>query len=334
MNKYKSGNNLPIIGIVGATGLVGRTFLNVIEERNLSYKELRLFASKNSAGKQITFRGQNLTINETTPEIFDDLDFALFSAGGSTSLKFAKIAAEKKCIVVDNSSAWRMNPEVPLVVPEVNPEALENHNYIIANPNCSTIQMVVALKPLSDKYGLKRIICSTYQSISGAGQKGIDKLENELSGKFSDEKQIAYSTLFHSFDEGETFTNEEIKMINETRKIMNLPLLPIAVTCVRVPTIGGHGESLNIELNNEFEIDEIRRIFANSNGIILMDSPERDIYPTPAIAKDTDAVYVGRIRRDSTITNGLYLWIVSDNVRKGAATNAVQIVEKILETRI
>jgi aspartate-semialdehyde dehydrogenase len=334
MNKFKSGNNKPNIGIVGATGLVGRTFLQVIQERNLEYNELFLFASEKSAGAVIEYNGKKYTVQEATPNLFENLDIALFSAGGSTSLKLAPFAAENKCIVIDNSSAWRMANAVPLVVPEVNPEAINKHKYIIANPNCSTIQLVAALKPLSDKYGLKRVVCSTYQSISGAGQKGIDKLYRELEGNLDDTKPIAYSTLFHSFDEGEDFTNEEIKMINETRKIMSLPDLPIAVTCVRVPTIGGHGESVNVELNSEFEISDVMKLIANTSGLVLMDSPARDIYPTPAIVDGTDPVYVGRIRRDDSVENGLYLWVVADNVRKGAATNAVQIAELIINEKI
>lgn len=330
MSKFKSGINLPNIGIVGATGLVGRTFLKVIEERRLPFNEISFYASAKSAGTKINFLNKDYIVKEATPAIFDNLDIALFSAGGSTSLKLAPFAQKKKCIVIDNSSAWRMHHDVPLVVPEVNSDELMNHDYIIANPNCSTIQLVAALKPLADKYGIKRVVCSTYQSISGAGQKGIDKLMNEIQGNSLDEKPIAFSTLFHSFDDGEVFTNEEIKMINETRKILNLPDLKIAVTCVRVPTLGGHCESVNIELQNEFEIFDVRRLFANTPGIVLMDSPDKEIYPTPSITNNTDPVYVGRIRRDDTVNNGLYLWVVADNVRKGAATNAVQIAEKLI----
>ncbi|GAB1370180.1 aspartate-semialdehyde dehydrogenase [Candidatus Kapaibacterium sp.] len=330
MSKFKSGINLPNIGIVGATGLVGRTFLKVIEERRLPFNEISFYASAKSAGTKINFLNKDYIVKEATPAIFDNLDIALFSAGGSTSLKLAPFAQKKKCIVIDNSSAWRMHHDVPLVVPEVNSDELMNHDYIIANPNCSTIQLVAALKPLADKYGIKRVVCSTYQSISGAGQKGIDKLMNEIQGNSLDEKPIAFSTLFHSFDDGEVFTNEEIKMINETRKILNLPDLKIAVTCVRVPTLGGHCESVNIELQNEFEIFDVRRLFANTPGIVLMDSPDKEIYPTPSITNNTDPVYVGRIRRDATVNNGLYLWVVADNVRKGAATNAVQIAEKLI----
>ncbi len=333
MNKFKSGNNKPNIGIVGATGLVGRTFLKVIKERKLDYNELFLFASEKSAGTIIKYNEKQYIINEATSEIFKNLDIAFFSAGSDISLKLAPIAAENKCIVIDNSSAWRMKKEIPLIVPEVNPNDFNDDNYIIANPNCSTIQLVAALKPLSDKYGLKRVVCSTYQSISGAGQKGIDKLYREIEGNFLDNKKIAFSTLFHSFDVGMDFTNEEIKMINETRKILNLPDLAIAVTCVRVPTLGGHGESINVELKNDFDIKEVFDLIANTKGLVLMDNPAEDIYPTPEISNNTDEVYIGRIRRDNSVENGLYLWVVADNVRKGAATNAIQIAELIINRK-
>ncbi len=331
MNNYKSGNNLPNIAIVGVTGLVGRTFLQVLEERNFKFNTLRMFASRRSAGTKVNFKGNDYTVEEATPEIFKDTDIALFSAGSAISKTLAPAARESKCIVIDNSSAWRMNNEVPLVVPEVNKHALKKHNYIIANPNCSTIQLVAALKPLADKYGLNRVICSTYQSISGAGQKGIDKLYNELEGNYFDSKPIAYSLTFHDADGDEGFTNEELKMINETRKILEIQDLPVAVTCVRVPTIGGHCESVNIELSNDFNINDIRDLFANTNGMILMDDIKRDVYATPAIVNGSDYVYVSRIRRDSSTKNGLYLWVSADNVRKGAATNAVQIAEALID---
>ena len=330
MNKYKSGNELPNIGIVGATGLVGRTFLKVIEERKLPFNELRLFASSRSAGEVIKFCKKDYIIEEATPDIFDNLDIALFSAGGKTSKYLAPFARDKKCLVIDNSSAWRMDSETPLIVPEVNPHVISEHNYIIANPNCSTIQLVVALKPLSDKYGLKRVICSTYQSISGAGHTGISKLYRELDGDFDESRPIAYSTTFHDFEGDDGFTNEEIKMINETRKILELPELPVAVTCVRVPTIGGHCESVNIELENDFDIKDIKKLFANTVGVVLMDDPSRAVYATPSVVSDTDPVYISRIRRDDTVKNGLYLWVVADNVRKGAATNAIQIAECVI----
>lgn len=317
------------VAIVGAGGLVGRAMLKVLEEQNFPVARLGLFASSRSAGNELLYRGETYTIEELSAEVFDDYDIALFSAGGNVSKEFAPIAADKGCVVIDNSSAWRMEPTVPLIVPEVNPHHLANHNGIIANPNCSTIQLVVALKPLSDNYGLKRVVCSTYQSISGAGNKGVEKLLNELAGEVTDDKPIAYNLLFHPFDSS-GFTVEETKMINETRKILGFENLPLAFTCVRVPTLGGHCESVNVELENEFEIEDIKRLFANTNGIILMDDISRDAYPTPQITQDTDPVYVGRLRKDDSAQNGLYLWVAADNLRKGAATNAVQIAQLLI----
>lgn len=312
------------VAIVGAGGLVGRTMLKVLEEQNFPVDNLGLFASERSAGTEMEFRGEKHTIRLLKPEIFENYDIALFSAGGDVSKEYAPIAAAAGCVVVDNSSAWRMAPDVPLIVPEVNPEHLQGHKGIIANPNCSTIQLVAALKPLQQKYGLKRVVCSTYQSISGAGNKGVEKLMNELTGEGTDDKPIAYSVLFHPFED-DGFTVEENKMMNETRKILGDDSLPLAFTCVRVPTLGGHCESVNVELQNDFDIDDVRFLFANSPGIVLMDDIKRDLYPTPAITGDADPVYVGRIRRDNSVENGLYIWVVADNLRKGAATNAVQI---------
>jgi aspartate-semialdehyde dehydrogenase len=322
------------VAVVGATGLVGRTMIKVLEERNFPVNELKLLASVRSAGTKAMFNNEEITVQELTGESFKGVDIALFSAGGSISLTYAPIAASYKCIVIDNSSAWRMDPEIPLVVPEVNPEVLRHHKYIIANPNCSTIQLVVPLKALQDEYGLKRVICSTYQSISGAGQKGVDKLMTEIKGGDYDNKiKYAFNTAFHPFDDN-GFTNEENKMVNETRKILGINDLKIAVTCVRVPTLGGHSESVNIELNNPFEIHDIKKLMANTAGMILMDNPSENIYPYPLLTADKDPVYVGRIRRDDTVENGLYLWVVADNLRKGAATNAVQIAEKMVEMGI
>lgn len=319
------------VAVVGATGLVGRTMIKVLEEKNFPVNELILLASVRSAGSKAMFNDKEIAVRELTGESFKGVDIALFSAGGSISLIYAPIAASHKCIVIDNSSAWRMDPEVPLVVPEVNPEALRNHKYIIANPNCSTIQLVVPLKALQDEYGLKRVICSTYQSISGAGQKGVDKLMTEIKGGDYDNRiKYAFNTTFHPFDDN-GFTNEENKMVNETRKILELNDLKVAVTCVRVPTLGGHSESVNVELNNPFEIHDIKKLMANTEGLILMDNPAENIYPNPLLTADKDPVYVGRIRRDDTVENGLYLWVVADNLRKGAATNAVQIAEKMVE---
>jgi len=320
-----SGKN---IAIIGATGLVGRTMLKVLEERNFPINNLKLFASRKSAGKKLNFAGKEYTVEEINDNSFQDIDIALFSAGKGTSKKYAPIAASYSCIVIDNSSAWRMVPAIPLVVPEVNKEVLKDYRGIIANPNCSTIQLMLVLKPLQDMYGLKRVVVSTYQSISGAGQSGIDKLKSEIEKKSEIKPEnIAYNTKFHTISDESGFTEEEIKMINETRKILDLPELPIAVTCVRLPILGGHGESVNVELNNEYNIDDIRDLLAHSENLILMDKPLENIYPTPAISKDKDEVFVGRLRIDDSVKNGLYFWVVADNVRKGAATNAVQIAE-------
>jgi len=318
------------IAIVGATGLVGRKMLQVLDEHNFPINEIKLFASKKSAGTKIIFKNQELIVEELNPKSFKNIDIALFSAGSDISKEYAPIAVESKCIVIDNSSAWRMDKNVPLVVPEVNSKALYNHNYIIANPNCSTIQLVVALNPLHQKFNIKRVVCSTYQSVSGAGQKGIDKLKAELKDEIYDNKiKFAYNTVFHPFAEN-GFTIEENKMINELHKILD-DKIQIAVTCVRVPTLGGHAESINIEFEKEFQIEDIKYILSNSEGIVLMDNFKENVYPYPEIVNDSDFVYVGRIRKDTTVKNGLYMWVVADNLRKGAATNAVQIAEKMIE---
>jgi len=318
------------IAIVGATGLVGRKMLQVLDEHNFPINEIKLFASKKSAGTKIIFKNQELIVEELNPKSFKNIDIALFSAGSDISKEYAPIAVESKCIVIDNSSAWRMDKNVPLVVPEVNSKALYNHNYIIANPNCSTIQLVVALNPLHQKFNIKRVVCSTYQSVSGAGQKGIDKLKAELKDEIYDNNiKYAYNTVFHPFSENR-FTIEENKMINELHKILD-DKIQIAVTCVRVPTLGGHAESINIEFEKEFQIEDIKYILSNSEGIVLMDNFKENVYPYPEIVNDSDFVYVGRIRKDTSVKNGLYMWVVADNLRKGAATNAVQIAEKIIE---
>ncbi len=322
------------IAVVGATGLVGRTMLKVLKEHDLPVHKLSLFASKRSAGQTIEFNGQSHTVQELTKDSFKGIDIALFSAGGDASKMFAPYAAQAGCVVVDNSSAWRMHPEVPLVVPEVNPHAIDLHKGIIANPNCSTIQFVVALKPLNDKYVLKRVVLSTYQSISGAGQKGVDQLHGEIAGTATSSPfphPAAFNAMFHPIAEYDGFSEEEIKVKNETRKIMELPNLPIAVTCVRLPILGGHGESVNIETVHPFTPRELRDTLAAAPGIIVHDDPQNAIYPTPRNADDKDAVFVGRVRMDDSVINGAHLWIVSDNLRKGAATNAVQIASLLLK---
>lgn len=318
------------VAIVGASGLVGRKMQTILHERQLPIKELSLFASARSAGQKLVYSGQEITIQELTEESFAGIDIALFSAGGDTSKKFAPIAAAAGCVVVDNSSAWRMDESTPLVVPEVNPDALKDHKGIIANPNCSTIQLMLPLKAIHDNYGLKRVICSTYQSITGAGQKGLDKLENELVGNYSDEMPIAFNTLFHPFDSN-GFTNEENKMIKESRKILGLPELNIAVTCVRLPIVGGHAESVNFETERDFSIDYLRNILMTSKNMVVLDNWKEGDYPTPQEANDKDPVFVGRLRKDPSAPNAAYMWVVADNLRKGAATNAVQIAEKLIE---
>ena len=322
------------LAIVGVTGMVGQTFLEVLEKRNFPIENFYAFASARSAGKTITFRGKNYIVEELTEQSFDrDIDIALFSAGGNISKKFAPIAAKKGCVVVDNSSAWRMDPDVPLVVPEVNPEDVKKHKGIIANPNCSTIQAVVALKPIHEYYKIKRIVYTTYQAVSGAGMKGWNDLEEGLKGNppTNFPHPIANNCLPHidSFlDNG--YTKEEIKMIEETRKMFHAPDMKITATTVRVPVFNSHSEAINIEVEKPFEIDELREILKKSSGIIVQDDPANNVYPLAADATGHDEVFVGRIRRDHSIENGINLWVVADNIRKGAATNTIQIAELLV----
>ena len=327
----------PNIAVVGATGVVGSTFLKVLEERDFPFENIYLMASAKSAGKKITFKGKEYTVEELTEHSFDKpIDIALFSAGGGTSAKFAPIAAQHGTTVVDNSSQWRMDKDVPLVVPEVNPEDIAANKGIIANPNCSTIQAVVALKPLQDKYGIKRVVYSTYQAVAGSGLKGINDLKNGIEG--NDEPlqayahQIAYNCLPHIDVFLETgYSKEEMKMVNETHKILHDDNIGVTATTVRVPVYYGHSESINIELEKPFELEDIFELFRNAPGIVLQDDLENNVYPLATEAAGTDPVYVGRIRRDFSVENGINLWCVADNVRKGAATNAIQIAEKLLE---
>lgn len=321
------------VAILGATGLVGRTMLRVLEQRNFPIGSLRLLASKNSAGTKLKFRGRMHTVEEVGPGSFDGVQIALFSAGGGTSRAYAPIAVAAGAVVIDNSSAWRMDKGVPLVVPEVNPEAAFRHKGIIANPNCSTIQLVVALKPLHDAYTLKRLVVSTYQSISGAGQAGVDQLMDELKGREPRARKFAhtaaFNTIFHDFIAGSDYTEEEMKMMGETRKIMGLPRLPVTVTCVRIPTTTAHGESVNAEFEGPITAARARRLLERAPGISVWDDPASAHYPTVLDAGDHDEVFVGRIRKDASQPNTINMWVVSDNVRKGAATNAVQIAELI-----
>ena len=328
MKKYK-------LAIVGATGVVGRTALKVLEEKNLPISEYVLFASSKSAGTKLPFMGKEYVVRELKEDSFDEgFDFAIFSAGGDTSKKFAPIAASKGCIVVDNSSAFRMDNDVPLVVPEVNPEEIENNHGIIANPNCSTIQAVLPLKALDDKYTIKRIIYSTYQAVSGAGKKGLNDLENGRKGinkleKFS--HSIYNNCLPHIdvFTEN-GYTKEEMKMINETRKILKKPDLRITATTVRVPVENSHSESINVEFEKPFVLSELVETLKNFKGIVVQDDPSTNLYPLATNATGHDEVFVGRIRRDFSVENGVNLWVVADNIRKGAASNAIQIIEKII----
>lgn len=322
------------VAIVGATGNVGRKFLEILEERNFPVKELYLFASKRSAGKTLKFKGEDVLVEELCEANIENkkIDFALFSAGGDVSLEFAPIFAKHGAVVIDNSSAWRMDKEVPLVVPEVNPEDVKWHKGIIANPNCSTIQAMVALKPLYDKYGIKRIVYSTYQAVSGAGIQGILDLQEGTTKKFP--YPILGNVIPHIdvfLDNG--YTKEEIKMIEETKKILHDDTLRITATTVRVPVLNSHSESINVELNSEFELENVIDLFNNSKGIIVHDDVENLKYPTPLELSGKDEVFVGRIRRDFSLDNGLNLWVVADNIRKGAALNAIQIAEILINEK-
>ncbi len=324
------------VAIVGATGLVGRTMLRVLEEHQVQVGELRLLASKRSAGVVIHGLGRENVVQELTPESFAGMDYALFSAGGAISKIYAPIAASAGCVAIDNSSSWRMDPAVPLVVPEVNPGDVHTHSGIIANPNCSTIQLVVAVKPLIDMYGAKRLVVSTYQSPSGAGQQGVDQLTAELAGQEPQNRitphTLAMNTVFHTINELNGSSEEEVKMMRETRRILHLPELPIAVTCVRVPVLGGHAESVAIETVHACDPDAARKLLSAQEGIVVVDDPASHTYPTPTASKGTDPVYVGRIRKDASVEHGLLMWVVADNLRKGAATNAVQILQLLTNT--
>ena len=323
------------LAVVGATGMVGRTFLKVLEEKDLPIENFYVMASKRSAGNTIVFKGKEYVVEELTEESFDKpIDIALFSAGGSTSEKFAPIAAAKGCIVVDNSSQWRMDPEVPLVVPEVNPEDIKWNKGIIANPNCSTIQAVVALKPLDEKYSIKRIVYSTYQAVSGAGVAGWNDLENGLKGE--EPKKFPYAIASNCLPHIDVFmdngyTKEEMKMIWETRKILHKDDLKITATAVRVPVFNSHSESVNVEFDKPVEVDDVKTTLKEAPGIILEDDPSSNVYPLALNATGHDEVYVGRVRRDESVDNGINFWVVADNIRKGAATNAVQIAELLIK---
>lgn len=327
------------VAVVGATGMVGQKMLDTLAEFNFPIKSLTLFASPRSAGKKILWQGKEYTVEALNAESFDrPLDIAFFSAGGDISKEFSPIAAAKGIIVVDNSSAWRMDPNVSLIVPEVNWQDLDlEKSKIIANPNCSTIQSVLPLKPLQDAFGLKRVVYTTYQAVSGTGQKGTEDLKRGEQGKVP----LAYphpiygNCLPHidSFlDDG--YTKEEVKMINETRKILRLPDLPVSATCVRVPVWNSHSVAINITLDKETTVEQIQKVLANYEGIRLEDNPKENRYPMPILANGNDHVWVGRIRKDESAPNTFHLWVVADNIRKGAASNTIQIGLKLAENSL
>ncbi|MEY4703654.1 MAG: hypothetical protein RIR96_1551 [Bacteroidota bacterium] len=322
------------IAVVGSTGLVGTKMLEVLAERNFPVTELIPVASERSVGKLIQFQKKEYRVVSMQDAILKKPHIALFSAGGSTSLEWAPKFAEAGTIVIDNSSAWRMDVDKKLVVPEVNGSVLTSSDKIIANPNCSTIQLVVVLKPLHEKYKIKRVVVSTYQSVTGTGVKAVNQLMNERKG-IKGEMAYAYPIDLNAIPQIDVFlengyTKEEMKMTNETMKIMGDPNIRLTATCVRIPTIGGHSESVNIEFEHDFDVDEVKGILSRSSGVVLQDDPENKIYPMPLIAHDKDDTFVGRIRRDETQANTMNCWIVSDNLRKGAATNAIQIAEYLL----
>ncbi len=325
------------IAVIGATGLVGTKMLQVLEERQFPITELVPVASEKSVGKEISFGGNKFTVQSIESAVKAKPDIAIFSAGGSTSKQWAPKFAEVGTYVIDNSSAWRMEPNVPLVVPEVNSEHLDKNSFIIANPNCSTIQMVMALKPLHDLYELNRVVVSTYQSVTGTGQAAVKQMFDEREGKETtpvyphkiDQNVLPHIDVF--LENG--YTKEEEKMMKETKKIMNLPELKITATTVRIPTMGGHSESVNISFHKEPQLDEVRNALNAFPGVVVQDIPQENIYPMPLLAHDKDEVFVGRIRKDESVENGLNIWVVADNLRKGAATNAVQIAEKLVENR-
>jgi len=329
-----------VVAVVGATGAVGNEMVETLEERDFPVEGIKLFASERSEGKIMEFRNAEIPVEILNEDSFKGIDIALFSAGAERSKIWAPVAAKSGCVVVDNSSQWRMDPGVPLVVPEVNPDDLKWHKGIIANPNCSTIQMVVVLKPLHDAARIKRVVVTTFQSVSGTGQKAMDELLQQTTDllNFKEVKcnvypyQIAFNVIPHidKFLEN-GYTKEEMKMVNETRKILGDDSIRITATTVRVPVFRSHSESVNIETERKLTADEVRAILSMAQGVIVYDAPDKNIYPIPINAAGKDETYVGRIREDESIENGINMWIVADNLRKGAALNAVQIAEKLIE---
>lgn len=333
----------PVVAVVGATGAVGREMLDTLSRRDFPHVEVRALASSRSAGTPVEFGSRSLTVQELTEDSFAGVDLAIFSAGGSTSEKFAPCAVKAGCVVVDNSSAWRMDPAVPLVVPEVNPDDLAWHKGIIANPNCSTIQMVAVLKPLHDAARIRRVVVSTYQAVSGTGQKAIAELESQVRQLFNGQETASevypYRIAFNCLPQIDVFldneyTKEEMKMALETTKILGDDTVRVTATTVRVPVFYGHSESVNIETEKKLSPQEARAILSQAPGIRVYDNPGEKIYPMPVVAAGEDDIFVGRIREDESIANGLNMFIVADNIRKGAALNAVQIAEALLERNL
>ncbi|MEK6766528.1 MAG: aspartate-semialdehyde dehydrogenase [Planctomycetota bacterium] len=331
------------VAVVGVTGAVGTEMLRVLERRNFPVDELRPLASSRSAGKNVIFRGKEVPVQELTADSFEDMNIGLFSAGSSISRKFVPYAIEKNCVVVDNTSAFRMDEGVPLVVPEVNADKIPGHNGIIANPNCSTIQLVLVLKPIHDTVKIRRVVVSTYQAVSGAGLKALDELKKESEHILADKGEFNRSIFPHQMafnvlpqiPQSNAFlpngyTDEEMKMINETRKILDDSSFRITTTTVRVPVFRGHSESVNIETEEKLSADQARDLLSKAEGVIVLDDPSNQIYPMASDAAGKDETFVGRIRKDHSVENGLNMWIVSDNLLKGAALNAVQIAEKLI----
>lgn len=326
------------LAVVGATGLVGSVMLKVLAERKFSFNEIYMVASAQSVGKKISFQGKDYNVISIEQAIEKRLDVAIFSAGGSTSKQWAPKFAEIGTVVIDNSSAWRMFDDKKLIVPEINGHLLTKSDKIIANPNCSTIQMVMALHPLHQKYKIKRVVVATYQSVTGTGVKAVQQLENERKG-IKGENAYPHPIDLNCFPHGGTFeadgyTTEETKLLNETRKILGDNTINVTATVVRIPTYGGHSEAVNIEFENDFDLDDVKNLLHQMPGVSVVDNPDNNEYPMPLTAKDKDDVFVGRIRRDFSQANSLNMWIVSDNLRKGAATNAIQIAEYLLENNL
>lgn len=329
------------VAVVGATGAVGLEMVRMLQDRKFPVKTLKLFASERSKGKSISYKGKKVKVEALKPELVKDIDIAIFSAGATISKEYAPLFAERGIFVIDNSSAWRMEPHIPLVVPEVNPDALEREKKIIANPNCSTIQMVVALKPIHDAVGIEQVRVATYQAVSGAGGKGIQDLEDQarawaLGKKIPSPKKIAHQIAFNLVPQIDVFTDngytkEEMKMVNETRKIMDAPEIQLSAMCVRVPVFRSHSEAVWVETKHPISVERVRELLSKAPGVVLQDDPEASIYPMPLPATGQQVTYVGRIKKDLASPRGISMWVVSDNLLKGAALNAVQIGELLIE---